>query len=192
MDKKQALDALISITNHNLGFTPTSPSEFSELCWHIQKRTGRTISLSSVKRLWGYVNYQGFPSVTTLNNLAQFNNYKSWAAFLLSDAVNTNDDDSGFMAESVINADNLNNGDRILLTWNSEKSCEIEYISHQRFRVNRSTNIKLKAGDTFSLHTISIGLPIYITDIARGTDRIPAYIGAKKGGILSITLLPRG
>lgn len=182
---------LISITNHNLGFTPTSPSEFSSLAWQIQRKTGREISISSIKRLWGYVRYEGFPALTTLNILAQFNGYKSWNSFLLSDAVNTFDSDSGFLSESVINADDLNNGDRILLTWGGEKSCEIEYISHKRFRVNKSNNIKLKVGDTFVLHTISIGLPIYITDIVRGNDRIPAYIGAKKGGVISISLLPK-
>ncbi len=191
MDKKLALDTLISITNHNLGFTPTSPTEFNNLALSIRKKTGREISISSIKRLWGYVTYDGFPSVTTLNILAQFNDYRTWAAFLLSDAVNTFDSDSGFMAESVVNADNLNNGDRILLTWSGEKSCEIEYISHQRFRINKSHNIKLKPGDTFTLHTISIGLPIYITNICRGDERFPAYIGAKKGGIVSISLIPR-
>ncbi len=59
-----------------------------------------------------------------------------------------------------------------------------------RFRVNGSQNIKLEVGDTFTLHTIIQGLPLYISDIERGDERLPAYIGAKKGGISSILRLP--
>ncbi len=190
MDKEIALNTLISITNYNIGFMPISPSEFSDLAIKITHKTGRSISLSSIKRLWGYVKYDSFPSMTTLNILAQFNGYRSWAAFLTSDAVKTDDTDSGFLAESVVNSDNLHPGDRLMLTWNNSKSCDIEYLDGKRFRVNQSENIKLKPGDTFTLHSISIGLPIYITDIHRDGQRIPAYIGAKKGGISTILLIP--
>ena len=70
------------------------------------------------------------------------------------------------------------------------KSCEIEYLSHFRFCVNQSRNIKLLAGDTFTLNVICQHHPLYISDIHRGDSRIPAYIGARKGGIKSITLIP--
>lgn len=190
MNQKYALSTLISITNHNIGFTPTTPSEFNSLCWKIQKKTGQSISLSSIKRLWGYVKYDGFPATTTLNILAQFNDYKSWESFLMSDAVNTGISDSGFLKDSVINTGDLNPGDRMLIEWDDNKSLEIECIAGQIFRVEKSNNIKLLYGDTMVLHTVCIGLPIYVTDITRGEEHIPAYIGAKKGGVRKITVLP--
>lgn len=59
-----------------------------------------------------------------------------------------------------------------------------------RFRINSSTNIKLIAGDTFTLHTVCVGHPIYVRDIKRGDTHIPAYIGAKHGGISDIKIIP--
>ncbi|MDE6271045.1 MAG: hypothetical protein K2M12_09370 [Muribaculaceae bacterium] len=185
MEKNLALESLVNITNSNLGYVPSTPSEFSELSRSIQKKTCRTISLSSIKRIWGYVKYEGFPSVTTLNTLAQYNGYKDWEAFLIGNTAKYGED-SGFLDESVVNQSNLNIGDKLLLRWDNEKACEIEYIEDGRFRVNRSQNIKLKEGDTFTLHTLCVGHPIYVSDIQRGDQRFPGYIGAKKGGVTTI------
>ena len=190
MDKHMALEALIDITNKNLGYTPATPSEFSEASLMIQKKTGRSISLSSIKRIWGYVAYESFPSITTLNTLALFNGFKSWDTFMLSHN-GTDFDDSGFVEESVVTADKLTPGDRILLQWGKDKSCELEYLSHFRFRINQSKNIKLLAGDTCRISILCLRHPIFISDIERPDMHIPAYIGARKGGLSSITLIKK-
>lgn len=189
MDKRFALESLIDITNRNLGYTPSSPSEFNEASWRIQKKTDRPISLSTMKRIWGYVSYDSFPSLTILNTLARFNGFKNWDTFLLSHN-GTEFDDSGFIDESVVCVDKLKVGDRLLLQWGKGKSCEIEYISRFRFRVRNSKNIKLIAGDLMTINIICLKHPLFISDIERADMHIPAYIGARKGGITSITLIP--
>lgn len=189
MEKNIALEALVEITNNNLGYVPATPTEFNELSLMIKKKTGRSLSLSSIKRIWGYVEYKGFPSVTTLNTLAQYNEFKDWESFMINrTAIST--DDSSFIEKTMINTDTLETGDRILLGWGNGKSCEIECVASMRFRVNGSKNIKLQPGDTFTLHAVCVSHPIYVNDIERGDLRIPAYIGAKKGGITTISILP--
>lgn len=187
MDKNQALEVLLDLTNNTLGFMPSTPTEFNELSLSIEKKTGRSISLSSIKRLWGYIKYDGFPSPTTLNTLAKFNGYKDWDTFLMVNIDGT--DYSGFVEDSVVNTEELNVGDKLVLRWGGDKSCEIECLSLARFRVNQSHNIKLMKDDVFTLHTIFKGHPLYVSDIQRGDEYIPAYIGAKKGGIVSIFLI---
>ncbi len=189
MDKTTALKALIELTDKTLGYTPSTPTEFAELSLLILKKTGHSLSVSSIKRIWGYVRYDSFPSTTTLNILAQYNNFRDWDTFLLSHN-GTDFDDSGFVDETAVCVERLTPGDRLLLKWGQGKSCEIEYLSHFRFCVNQSRNIKLLAGDTFTLNVICQHHPLYISDIHRGDSRIPAYIGARKGGIKSITLIP--
>ena len=144
MDKQYALKSLINLTNQTFGFTPGTPSEFSELSISIQRKRGR----------------------------------------------GTDFDDSGFIEESVVSVERLHTGDRILLQWGKGKSCEIEYLSNFRFRVNQSKNIKLLVGDTFTINILCLRHPIFISNIERGDRHIPAYIGARKGGITSITLIP--
>lgn len=189
MENRDALKALIEITNKKLGFEPTTPSEYDKLIWQIQKTTGDTLSLSSIKRLWGYVKHEGRFSTSTLNILARFNGIKDWESFKNSigkEMPVTNDNESGFHSESMIDAGKFQPGDRLSLSWNDGKGCELECLGHMRFRVAASSNIKLKEGDSFTLHTLCIGYPIVVSDIVRGDMRFPSYIGAKKGGLQSI------
>lgn len=186
MENKEVIEALVNITNSKFGFIPTTPSEFNELARIIQKETNRSLSLSSIKRIWGYVKYDGTPSVTTLNTLARYNGYNDWETFRVTVSGSTRDGESGFLAQTLVNTSNLTPGDRLLLKWGSDKSCEIECIGKMRFKVNKSANIKLEPGDTFNLTTICVGHPIYVSDIERGDIHIPAYYGAQRGGILDI------
>ena len=167
MEKNIALETLVELTNANLGYVPSTPAEFNDLSRMIKAKTGRSISLSSIKRIWGYVRYEGFPSVSTLNNLAQYNGYKDWDTFMLG-YISDGGADSAFLKESVVSADNLTAGACLLLSWGDGKSCEIEYLDAMRFRVNDSSNIKLEPGDTFNVRTLSLGHPLYVSYILLG------------------------
>lgn len=189
MENYQALEALVSATNKKIGYIPSTPSEFNQLSLMINQETERTLSLSSIKRIWGYVPYDGFPSVTTLNTLAFFNGYRDWNTFLIS--LSTEEiEDSGFMLDSIVNTESLKPGDRLLIKWGVGKSCEIECLGQMNFQVVSSHNIKLAVGDHLKLHTVCVGHPLYASDIQHGDLHLPAYIGAKKGGIKSINFLP--
>ncbi|MDE5849892.1 MAG: hypothetical protein K2H38_07100 [Muribaculaceae bacterium] len=189
MDTRLALSSLIALTNENLGFSPSTPSEFNDASLKIQSATGKSISQSSLKRLWGYVHYSSKPSTTTLNNLAQFNGFSDWKAYVMSLSPEGMDDDSGFLEDSLLDTGRLATGDRLALSWNDGKECLMECIAPGRFRIEMSKNIKLQEGDTLTLHMLGIGHPIYANDIVRGGERIPAYHGAKKGGLLSFRIL---
>ncbi len=189
MDKHKALKSLIQLTNTNLGCIPSTPTEFNYLSHKIQQRTGQSLSPSSIKRLWGYVVYASFPSLTTLNILSQFNGFTDWKAFTNSLYPNESNDDSGFLVDSLANTGKISAGERLALSWDADKSCELECITDKRFRVKKSHNIKLQEGDMLTLHTISIGHPIYVSDIVRGEEHIEGYIGAKKGGLRRFKIL---
>ena len=184
---KEALAAIVRITNENLGYEPTTPTGFNDLSRQIRQITGDTLSLSSIKRLWGYIPYDGEFSPTTLNILARYNGMRDWESFRKSLSENTvADDESGFHDSDIIDTNRYRPGDRIELSWNDGKACELECVGQMRFRVLRSENIKLKTSDTVTLHTLCIGQPVYISDIIRGDIHYTAYVGAKKGGLLSI------
>lgn len=186
MDKK-ALAAIVRITNENLGYEPTTPTGFNDLIRQIKQITGDSLSLSSIKRIWGYIPYDGEFSQTTLNILARYNGMKDWESFKKSIEQNTgNDDQSGFHDNTIIDTGKYKPGDMIELGWNDGKQCDLECVGQMRFRVLRSENIKLKTSDIVTLHTLCIGQPVYISDIIRGDIQYTAYVGAKKGGLLSI------
>ena len=54
---------------------------FLELSDLIQQQTQVLLSPTTLKRLWGKVNYPNAPSITTLNTMAQFAGYVNWREF---------------------------------------------------------------------------------------------------------------
>ncbi|MFK7772036.1 MAG: hypothetical protein AB8F94_07845 [Saprospiraceae bacterium] len=54
---------------------------FIELSGAIQEHTKILLSPTTLKRVWGKVNYQSSPSINTLNTLAQFAGYLNWRDF---------------------------------------------------------------------------------------------------------------
>lgn len=57
---------------------------FLELSEKIQEQTNVRLSPTTLKRIWGKVNYSNAPSINTLNTLAQFAEFKNWRDFKLN------------------------------------------------------------------------------------------------------------
>lgn len=55
--------------------------DFEKLSETISDATGVTLSVSTLKRLWGRVAYKNVPALNTLNTLARFAGYDDWRAF---------------------------------------------------------------------------------------------------------------
>ncbi|MDP4216087.1 MAG: hypothetical protein Q8927_07780 [Bacteroidota bacterium] len=55
--------------------------DFGKLSQEIFDATGISLSISTLKRLFGKVNYDNLPSVNTLNTLARFTGFEDWNAF---------------------------------------------------------------------------------------------------------------
>jgi hypothetical protein len=58
--------------------------DFEKLADAVAEKTGVTLSVSTLKRVFGRVNYQSDPSVTTLNTLARFVGFEDWRTFINS------------------------------------------------------------------------------------------------------------
>ncbi|GAB3258180.1 hypothetical protein GCM10027347_21310 [Larkinella harenae] len=55
--------------------------DFEALSERILTETGVSLSVSTLKRIWGKVRYDSAPTATTLNTLAQFVGYENWRSF---------------------------------------------------------------------------------------------------------------
>lgn len=60
-----------------------SHADFVEISEKISEATKINLSVTTIKRLWGKVNYSGSPSGSTLNALALYLGYENWRSFKL-------------------------------------------------------------------------------------------------------------
>lgn len=58
-----------------------STQDFEQLGEKIIQHTGIKLSVTTLKRIWGRVNYNSAPTLTTLNALATFVGYENWRDF---------------------------------------------------------------------------------------------------------------
>ena len=62
-------------------------SVFEELSRIILNKTNVMLSPTTLKRVWGKINHSGFPSIKTLNTLAEFIDYLNWRDFKINSGV---------------------------------------------------------------------------------------------------------
>lgn len=74
--------------------------DFEELSEKILRKTTINLSVTTLKRLWGKINYDSKPTITTLNTLAQFIDFENWRDYK-QDVRLTNPKDKIFLKERM-------------------------------------------------------------------------------------------
>lgn len=169
---------LLYVVESRFGRKPKTPGDFNELLLSIRAATGKSLSLSTVKRLWRYVTYPHNPSMSTLTTLSQYAGFQDWESFCGS----PEGQDSNFITENY-DITNIRPGVIITLKWNPDKGCTLRHKENKRFVVIESHNIKLREGDELTADFFSTGQPIYMRNIVRDGKTIPLYVGAKRSGL---------
>lgn len=96
------IEELKFLIEQEYGKTLNTTTDFEEFSIFLHKRTSKNISASTLKRLYGYVNDDHKPRITTLDTLAEYighNNFKDFTLWLKN---STQYNSSFFMAEQLI------------------------------------------------------------------------------------------
>ncbi|WP_405380856.1 hypothetical protein [Maribacter sp. LLG6340-A2] len=78
------IESCFKLVERKFGRGPSSAwdtNDFNDLGRHIQEETGTLLSVSTLKRLSGKINYSSQPNKATLNALAEYIGYPNWVSF---------------------------------------------------------------------------------------------------------------
>ncbi len=81
------LQACIKMVEEKLGWGSSntwSHNDFLEASEKISQDSGIPLSVSTIKRIWGKVKYDGSPTTATLNALVIYLGYENWRTFKLT------------------------------------------------------------------------------------------------------------
>lgn len=161
-----------------------TPADFIFLSGAIWERTHETMSPTTLKRIWGYIDGADTTRNSTLNILSKFLGYNDWDEFL----ENINQDNgSDFVKSKHIKTDDLNVGDCISVAWKPNRRCTFRYLGDQKFIVEKAENSKLKVGNTFSCSIFIIGEPLYLNDLVQDNNTPVAFVVGNKDGLVELT-----
>jgi len=112
-EQKEYIELLRTQIEEKLGFSLSGPADFARFSDILRKEMGESLSVSTIKRLWDYVDYKSNPYRTTLTILARYAGYRGWEHFktVNEEAVFGK---SGFLTTDVIEAQALKVGACIL------------------------------------------------------------------------------
>lgn len=163
------------------GRTPVTPTDFLRLSEDIEHKSGAPISVSTLKRLWGYV--KGYDSTRrfTYDILCRYVGYTSWETFLRT--LNDHRTQSDFYTSEVLWSDTLSMGDCVEVTWQPNRHCRFRYLGECRFLVEASENAKLEVGDRFRCEVFRAGHPLYLDDVCH-QGSLGSYVAGTCDGVL--------
>jgi len=182
------LNLLINAVEKKYGKKITSPAGFEALSMVLEHELGESLSASTLKRLWGYVDSKMTPRINSLDVLAKYAMGGTFKAFCKQIAA-TSGQESHFFSAQCLLASDLSKGDTVTLGWEPSRVVKLKYLGNNEFEVTKSVNSKLMEGDRFESDSFILGYPLYISRILRNGEYTSPYIAAKTNGL---TTLKRG
>lgn len=161
-----------------------TPRDFAFLAKSIHDATNETISTTTLKRFWGYLDKskEYTPFKFTLDALSVYVGYKDWPTF--SDQLNANVKiESAPVKNNVVYSTSLKPGDRMNIIWNPDRNITVRNLGEDLFVVEESINSKLQEGDRFCCGVFIENEALYLSRLTRGEVVLGAYICGKENGI---------
>jgi hypothetical protein len=187
MDDKDNIELmrrmLLERMEKRAGRSVRTPRDFDFLSMRIFDATGMQISVSTLKRLWGYVGHgDAMPRLATLNILSRFVGYMDWDTFCKQSSAG-GEIESDFVLNSHISVSSMNVGCLIELMWHPDRMLKVRFEGHDLFAVVESVNSKLPVGDTFHIGQIVEGEPLYLRCLVHEGGAPTDYVCGRVSGV---------
>lgn len=158
------------------------PKDFEYLRERIYARLHILVSATTLKRIWGYLEDGVEPRTSTLDILSRFLCFSDFSDFVAS--FGRNDPQSSLVLGRKLNVlEELRECDQLLLAWQPDRICRIQYSGNLNFEVVYSENTRLKSGDTFQCSLLIEGEPLFLDNLVQEGRAPIAYVCGKNSGI---------
>ena len=181
------LTLLLTRVEELFGKRVSTPYDFEALSSSIFGKTGKRLSISTLKRLWGYVTITNKPSNSTLNILCEYVGCKDYLTYCKDLQVDSSFA-SRFFSSDCLNTSELEEGKTVTVRWAPDRVVTMKYLGDQKFRVIEQCNSKLEVGDEFEISHIMLNFPLIIPRILRNGEYTASYVAGRQGGINSINI----
>lgn len=160
--------------------------DFESLHWQIQERLNTTVGITTLKRLWGYVEGYDTVRISTLDILCRYAGFPDWHTFLADYCRIPDAETSRRMVSSVLESAMLQVGAELAIEWNPARHVHLLHKGSGIFEVMESINSKLSVGDTFHCERFILNQPLYM-DRYIHLDQDPAFFAVgMQGGLTKL------
>lgn len=176
------IDSLKREVEKRAGFMPEFLPDFERLRDAISVSSPDTLSLSTLKRLWGYVEGWQSPRISTLDILARYVGQPDYRHFV-EHCDKENPAQSNFLTTDVLSVHHLKPGTELELTWLPGRRVRLRYEGDFSFEVLENQASKLREGYHLRCTLLGQGHPLYADVLVPGECDSRPYLAGKESGI---------
>ena len=159
------------------------PSDCEHLAAHIADITGETVGVTTIKRLFGFIDDVKTPRLSTLDIISRYAGYENYDRMRLS---LIGDGDSEFDRKGEIDIHLLKAGDKIRFEYVPDRIVRIRYVGEMTFEVEEAFGSSLKKGDILLIRGFALGEPLKIDNVERDGKSLGRYTAGKVAGLTGL------
>ena len=157
-----------------------TPRDFDFLARQVEGYVNERLSVSTLKRIWGYIPSGSNPSRFTLDVLSRMVGYAGWDMFV---ACGNGEESSFRIVRRKLFTNSLNYGAMVRLAWSPDRVVTIRFEGQDLFTVVESQNSKLCVGDTFHCLQFIEHEPLFLSGLFRPGLPSGDYACGLQGGV---------
>ena len=156
--------------------------DFEKFVEHLLKDLGETVSASTMKRMWGYVNDEHRPRRFTLDVLARYVGRENFEDFCRQQRIEMGGT-SDFLTNKQLMVQDMLADDVIEIGWAPDRLVRLQVDEEGMMTVTESLNSKLQKGDRMPCVNMIEGEPLYVPYLIRNGERTATFVAGKVGGL---------
>ena len=158
------------------GSTVRYPVECDALAEDISKATGRSISSSTIKRLWGFIEGASAARSYTLDTVAEYCGHSCFDDLIESFNPEKKEQKSNLVK---VQASEIGSNQVIVIGFGGDQSVQLQRDRKTTFRVISGNHPKLKEQQRISFNSVEVGYPMFIRchDIDSGSLTLGSISG---------------
>lgn len=187
-DLNQNISILRTLVEEAADHRVSTSTDFAFLSGCIQGRLHQTVSVSTLERIWGYV--EGYQTIreSTLDILARFTGFADWRTFVADYCSVPSAQSSHRLSSPTLTADKVAVDALLTIEWNPGRRCLLRHLGDGLWRVEESIKSKLAPGDTFRCQRFTVGLPLFLDDYRHADEPPSLFVVGNRGGLTAIAL----
>lgn len=182
------IEELKNLVEQKYGKILGTSTDFEEFSLHLMRTTQMNVSVSTLKRLWGYVGDSHKPRNITLDALARYIEHKDFHEFTSWLKTSTKYNSSFFNAVQVV-SNELKPDTQVIVGWNPNRMVRLRYLGDSRYEVVASANSKLCVSDKFITGCFIKEQPLFIPFIDRAGERTAPFVAGRNGGLTVVSII---
>lgn len=189
LDNNQNIMLLRTLSEEAAGHRVSTSTDFTFLSGCIQGRLKETLSVSTLERVWGYV--EGYRNIreSTLDVLSRFVGYPDWKTFVADYCEVPSAQTSHRILAPTLTADEVPTGKNVVIEWVPGRRVILRHEGDGCWQVMESERSKLAVGDRFRCHRFTLNQPLYLEDLQQIEAPSNLFVVGCKGGLTRAEVL---